>query len=338
MSGGEEVRRIDFEELAARADEFDRLVGASPEIDTFCSSSAWVLPAHAAFAPTADPFVLRAPEGYVALMSVDIVAGGRALVPLEAGWGLACPFVGPEPRPLLEHLATAVLLDRAWDAMLLSGVPVQSRLLTLVRQVLGRRFVLGLGPRAGRCIASLEGGLDGFLERRSVRFRADLRRTDRAAARSGFDYEWVDGLSDAFAVDAFLDRIVSVERRSWKGRTGQGIDRPPSLTFYELMVRRMAQRGVLRAVFVRAGDEDVAFVFGGVMGRRYRGLQVSFDDAWREAGAGKLAHLEIIRRLAAEGVDVYDMGQDMPYKRRWAETVAESVTIVALRGDRSRRS
>jgi hypothetical protein len=337
VSGGEEVRRIGFEELSARADEFDRLVGVSPEIDTFCSSTAWVLPARAAFAPTADPFLLRTPEGYVALMGVDIVAGGRALVPLEAGWGLACPFIGPEPRPLLEHLATAALLDRTWDAMLLSGVPVQSRLLTLVRQVLGRRFVLGLGPRAGRCIAGLEGGLEGFLSRRSPKFRADLRRTDRAAARAGFEYDWVDALPDARAVDAFLDRVVSVERRSWKGRTGQGIDRPPSLTFYELMIRRMAVRGILRAVFVRAGDEDVAFVFGGVIGRRYRGLQVSFDDAWRDAGAGKLAHLEIIRRLAEEGVDVYDMGQDMPYKRRWAETVAESVTIVALRGDRPRR-
>jgi hypothetical protein len=338
LVSGSDVRRIGFDELEARADELDRMVEVSPEIDAFCSSSAWILPAQAAFAPGAAPFVLASPEGFVALMRVDIVAGGRALVPLEAGWGLACPIIGPEPRPLVEHLVDEILADRGWEALLLSGVPVQSRLLSLLRQALHRRFVLGMGPRAGRCIASLEGGVEGFLSRRSAGFRAALRREARAAARAGFEYDWVADLSDPPSAARFLERVLAVERRSWKGREGQGIDRPPSLLFYDRMVRRLAERGQIRAVFVRRGEFDVAYVFGGVLGARYRGLQVSFDADYQAWGPGKLAHLEMIRRLAGEGVSAYDMGQDMDYKHRWAETVAESVTLIALRTGRAPRA
>jgi CelD/BcsL family acetyltransferase involved in cellulose biosynthesis len=85
------------------------------------------------------------------------------------------------------------------------------------------------------------------------------------------------------------------------------------------MLPRLAGRGALRVLFARRGEDDLAFVFGGIFGGVYRGLQVSFDDRFAEESPGVLVHIELLERLCAEGVTGYDLGTDMEYKRRWGE-------------------
>ncbi|HEU4732045.1 MAG TPA: hypothetical protein VFT22_29315, partial [Kofleriaceae bacterium] len=55
-------------DLAAVADDFDREVTVTPEIDRFCSSSAWVLAASSALMPPRAPFSFRSASGYLAAM------------------------------------------------------------------------------------------------------------------------------------------------------------------------------------------------------------------------------------------------------------------------------
>jgi len=310
---------LTFADLDARADELDALVARTPDIDHFCSSTPWILPAQAAFAPQAAPLVWAAPEGLVAMMAIPLEGGVRAAVPLEASWGLASGLIGPEPgrlvEPFLRALRGLAPSGRPRIAVFSGTAPGGAAAKALARA--GARV---LGAATDRVVADLTGGVEAFLARRSAKFRATALRARRAAAARGVTYE--------HARDPALERIIAVEARSWKAAEGAGIDAGPMHDFYRGMLPRLAARGALRVVFVRLGGEDIAFCFGGRVGPLYRGLQVSFDDAHARLSPGVLAHLEMIAGLVTEGAAAYDLGTDMDYKRRWGEPGLRTVAMV----------
>jgi len=325
-----EVLRLSFAQLDAEAVAFDARVAESPDVDLFCSSSAWILPARRVFARGAKPLVLRGEAGYVALATLPLHGGGRAAIPLEATWGLASPFIGPHPEPIVELLApTLVGPDSPADALFLSGLAPEGAAARALAKFCRRRgWFFGLRQRAGRHSASLEDGLDGFYARRSSGFRANARRARRVATREGVEYEVLSQWAGAEQVLSTWSRIQAIERRSWKGLEGFGIDQEPMRGFYRDMILRLSARGALRVVFARLGERDLAFVFGGVFRGTYRGLQVSFDDSHRSLSPGVLVHLEMMEHLVREGVGLYDLGTEMDYKSRWGEQGLETVTAV----------
>lgn len=330
---------LDLEELAARADLFDRAVLASPGIDRFCSSSSWVLPAARALMAPGRPWIFFGPAGYLATVIRRGDGGRRMVQALELAWGLACPLVGPVPAPLAAAAAEVLAeRERDWDLVLLSGLPVGSTLLDAALAQLSARYAVGLGPVTRRHVASLAGGLDGFLARRPRTLRKGLRQARRRAADAGVVFTPQAALGAAAAAGLY-DRILAIERRSWKGRSGAGFDREPMRSFYQRMVLRLAERGQLRCFIAETeggvpnGGRDLAFVLGAVFGDTYRGLQFSFDDEERRLGLGNLAQVHQIASLAERepAVTRYDLGTGGDYKRAWAEQVQDSVVLVARR-------
>src|SRR5262249_59527717 len=95
----------------------DELAEASPELDRFCSSSAWALSAAEAFSPEAAPLIVDAADGMVALLRHP---GGPpdVVTPFEAMWGLGSPFLGPRPDALVDALWGALPRARAVFAFL----------------------------------------------------------------------------------------------------------------------------------------------------------------------------------------------------------------------------
>lgn len=327
-------RRLTFGELDADRAAFDALVAQSPGADRFCSTTDWILPAQRAFAPSAEPFVVGCSDGFVAMMQVRIHEVGAAVVPLEAGWGLASPLVGPDPEPLVAALDELLHRERVrWRILLFSGLPHGGEGMEAVVGRFRRRYFLRLGARAGRCVASLDGGMDGFLRRRSAKFRATLRRARRRAAAAGMAFEYVcpTGPGAEEAAAAAFERAMAIESRSWKGRTGQGVDAGQAREFYRLMTGRLAGRGALRLLFATLDGTDVGYVLGGLRADLYRGLQVSFDQTHADLSPGNVLHAELIERLTLEGVRTYDMGQDMDYKRRWVDEVVNTEALVVER-------
>lgn len=319
---------LTFSELEAQAARVDDLAARTPAIDAFCSSSAWTFPARRAFAPDAEPFVFDAGDCIVALMVVESGNGARVAVPLEAGWGLAAPLLGADPEQAvatLRHMVAA--RPDGLAGVFLSGLSRHAEVWRRLVRGFARDCRLGLGPSCPRRNASLAGGLDGFLGRRSARFRANLRRAWRQAADAGVRFERATGEDDPAALYA---RIQAVEQRSWKGRAGEGIDHGSPRHFYDIMVHHLAGRGSLRAVFARRDGEDLAYVFGGVLADTYRGLQVSYAQSHAEHSPGNLVQLAMIEWLCEEGVGWYDLGTDMPYKKRWAEEGLETHTLALL--------
>jgi len=321
------MESITIYQLRNRADAHYEAVVRTEGIDRFCSSLDWILPAHEAFIPDHPLHLRAAAEGFVSLARGFNPRIGRYLQPLEASWCLASPFVGANIEALIEAFAEECdtrLVD--WDLLYLSGIPPDTPVFRQIVREFGIRHRIGLGHRTRRYVASLDGGLDAWMSRRSSKFRSNLRRSMRLADDEGMTFEWIDRLGPNDGGELY-DRILEVEERSWKGKSGTGILDGGMNTFYRIMLPRLARRDALRVVVARRDERDVAFVFGGLFGGAYRGLQLSYDDDFGRVSLGNLVQWEMIRRLCDEGVHSYDLGSELEYKARWAEDRLETVTL-----------
>lgn len=300
------MKALAQDELERETGAYDAAVRGSEGLDRFCSSHEWVLGARAAWFPRAPSLLLRGANGYALFVRHE-----GMLLPLDTEWGFACPLVGDvagEFADLVEH--------EPWRAILLSGiVPGSRRMLSVIDAF--SRHELRLGPTLRRQVASLEGGLDGYLGRRAGKLRENLRRAARRA--KGITFER----------GGTLERAIAVERRSWKGEAGSGLLVPVMQAFYRELAARLGSR--TRMIFARRDGEDLGFILGGVRDGTYRGFQFSYDQRLKSVSLGGLLQVEQIEDLAAEGVHTYDMGIDLPYKRRWADGPVDTVTIAVVR-------
>lgn len=311
-------------------DAYDELVLATPDVDRFCTSGAWVRAADRHLHPPRDDaLVADHVDGgrHVLALRRLTWTGLRILEPLEANWGLASPLVGPRldvaaPR-LAQHLLGAT---DAWDVLALSGLPTRAPWVEAFGDALARggaRVVRGW-PLV-RHVARLDDGADAWLARRSPRFRRNLRRAARAADARGVTIETAHDLP----VARTCARMQRVEARSWK--RDAALSFRPGASFYGDLAVRLATAGRLRVLFARLDDADVGYCLGGVFGDTYRGLQFSYDEDFAELSLGNLMQRRQIDELVADGVPRYDLGTTADhYKRRWADGTAVSVSLRAV--------
>jgi len=316
-------------DLAACADDFDREVAQTPAIDRFCSSSAWILAATAALMPPRAPFSFKGEAGYFAAMRGVHPAGFPYVEPAELAWGLASPLIGRDAVGIVDEVVPLLAGRRDWQLAIFSGLTVTGPQRRALDATLPARWERRRGQPTIRHVASLEGGIDGFLARRSRDLRKSLRKSLRAASDAGVTFESVRA-SEAEA-NALYERVQAVEARSWKSREGVGISSGPMRAFYGTMLPRLCALGQQRTIFARLRDEDVGYILGAVMVGEYRGLQFSYDAGLAGLGVGGLLQYHQIIELCAEGIARYDLGTEMDYKRRWAEDIMETEMLVIVR-------
>jgi hypothetical protein len=316
-------------DLAAMADDFDREVAHTPAIDRFCSSSAWILAATAALMPPRAPFSFRGEAGYFAAMRGVHPAGFPYIEPVELAWGLASPLIGGDAFGLVDEVVPLLANRRDWQLAIFSGLTVTGPQRRALDATLPARWERRRGQPTIRHVASLDGGIDGFLSRRSRELRKSLRKSLRAAADAGMSFHSVRA-SEADA-NALYDRIQAIEARSWKSREGVGIHAGPMRAFYGAMLPRLCALGQQRTIIARLGDRDVGYILGAVMAGEYRGLQFSYDEDLAQFGIGGLLQYQQVVELCEEGIARYDLGTEMDYKRRWAEDIMETEMLVLVR-------
>ena len=307
------MQALTMTEFAAAAEDFDAAVMATEGIDRFCSSSAWVLSASEALMPPRLPFLYRGRAGWWAGARGLHGTGLSYAEPLELAWGLASPLVGRDAGAVADEAIEVLAAARGLHVAIIAGLAADAPILRAFLAGAPRAWERRWGQPTIRHVASLAGGVDGFLARRSRNFRKALRSAQRAAAAEGL---------------AFEARILAVEERSWKAGEGVGINAGAMREFYERMIVRLAAHGRQRTIFARRGDQDVAYVLGAVFADEYRGLQFSYDAALERLSLGSLCQLHQIEALCAEGLARYDLGTDMDYKRRWAEAQFETGLLV----------
>lgn len=327
------LREFTMEEFEQDAAAFDRVVAVTPDVDPFCSSSRWIIPAAKALMADREPWIFQGASGRVAMMRGRHPEGWHYLEPLEASWGLACPLAGPDADGLAAEFVTLCHQRRSqWNVMLLMGLPEGSLLFKHVAQRLHPYYDLFRGQVTRRKVASLAGGVDGFLGRRTRNFRKALGKSLRKAEAAGIEFHRCDVRSKEQA-EALYQRIIAIETASWKGQDGLGVGIDVGLMreFYALMVPMLARRGELRTIIAQHEGRDVAYVLGGICGRQYRGLQFSFVADHAAYSLGNLCQYHQIVDLAEEGVETYDLGTDMEYKRRWAELDHDTVALIVYK-------
>lgn len=303
----------------------------APCIDGFCSSSLWTIPARDAFHADHEIHTWSDGDGYVALASGRSDQAGPYLMPIEAVWGLGCPIVHPVPHRGARCLAAALQDSKPWQVALLTGLRAESELFHLLAATLTvRRYKLRPTPPTVRHVASLEGGVDGYLSRRRRKFRAGLRRTQRGATERGVALE-AHTLTRGTDVQKHWSRILDVERQSWKSIEGNGVAEGPMAQFAPDVLRRSADRDRALILFATHEGRDIGYLHGALVDGYFRGLQMSFVDDWRPHGIGNLMQFSTIKWLCEDGAHTYDLGGALPYKERWAEQAIETLGLVVSR-------
>ncbi len=342
------MKQISLTELDSRWLEVESAVDVTPSIDPWCSGPDWQIPVATAFAPGAERLLLAAGGGAgFALLADYRGRHGTILGGIEPLWGFGAPIFGRNPADVATELAT--LLDRRhdWQSLFLAGMPPvttdpaagtaaedrsaagagpHSTPTMAVAVALSSLGQVGVAAGITRQVADLSGGYEAWLGRRAARFRRNLRQAAARAARAGVEIE------DATGDPTLFDRLMAVEHRSWKGRERSGITSTEMSTMYRTMIARLAGRGRLNAHIATLDGVDIGYILGGVRARRYRGLQLSYTDEARHLSVGNLLQDHQLRELhRLDLADVYDLGMDFDYKRRWADRAESSVTLVVHR-------
>lgn len=334
---------MEFRTLSGNSPENDpelikawtKAAAASGSPDPFCCTPAWQLAFHESFSPARRVLLETDGTNVFAFAEAAFNSGQVCLAPLESHWFSGCPLLGPSPEKLFARalLFLAHSYRTFLPAVVLSGLETGSLLPVRLEAYFGRMFRFLPQPGSRQRSASLAGGLDGYLSRRSAGFRAAMRKAGRRAAVQGVRFEQVIPESPQEA-DAAYARMLDVEGRSWKGIGRCGMAEPPSREFYRSMLQRLSLYRGARVMFAVREEQDIGFIFGGLCGGHYRGQQFSYDNAWKKFSIGDLLQMEQLARLCDEGVECYDMGMSdhpsMEYKKRWAEDERELCTVILL--------
>lgn len=291
------------------------------QADPFCSGPLWQLSFHAAVSPRRRLHV-RADDGAVlAFAEQPLSDGTAALTPIESHWLFGACLLGKNAPALLEAWL-GESGTRAFSKILISGIRPGGRRAVHLLQRLEKDFRVLHFADGLQCAASLKGGLDGFLARRSANHRQKLGKAMRRARQAGIVFERHAPQTAGEAASLYA-RMLAVESTSWKGIAACGMTEQPARQLYAVLVRNLAHEGLARIMFARHEGTDIGFIFGGKAGSIYRGQQFSYHDAWKRWGIGNLLQVEQIRWLCEEGARRYDMGpldgEAMQYKEHWTE-------------------
>jgi len=299
---------------------WNRAVDIHAHTDPFCCRTEWQLSFHECFAPTRQLLISSTDDSLIAFARHAETTNGSLIEPVEASWLFGCPLLGPDAVPMLQQL----LAEHPNTPVILSGIDLEGELIRVLAATFAGSYDLVHVTSEIACRAELRDGFDGYMSRRSTKHRRSVRNSERRASERGVTFERHSARTSDEAAAVYA-RIIAVEERSWKGIGKCGMNKPPSLQFYNAMLRRMAAQASSRVIFARHDGNDIGFIFGGLCDREpegsiYRGQQFSFDNEWRSSSIGGLLQLEQLRWLCEEGVARYDMGPAMAYKHHWTET------------------
>ncbi len=314
------VAASDYQRWDFADSDWNRLALSTEQLDPCSCLTAWQLSFHDCFSPNRLLLLRQEGESMIAFAEEAHWFDFPVLAPVESHWFFGNPLLGERPLALLVDTLGQLQIHRGfrYPGIFISGIWQQSPLLTNLQNFQALRYEAVQFKSEIQCFASLAGGVDGYLSRRSRKWRQNLRQQQNRARRAGIEFERHQPVSSKQAQEIF-GRMLTVERQSWKGIEQCGMAESPAHEFYLRMLQRLAMSGDARVIFARHGGDDIGFVFGGIGGDFYRGQQFSFIDQWKKYSIGNLLQMQQIQWLCEQSVRRYDMGPLMPYKLNWAE-------------------
>lgn len=311
------MRRISYAEFLARENEVATAAAASPGVSAFCSGPVWLQAAREVFGESI-------PEDQLLIVEEDrtwVILADRSndgvYLPLEFYWLFANPLLGDPAKAwqLLTRVAQTFL--RPGELICLGGVRRDGDLHQIVSShTLSEKAPLGLiqeFPATDSLTINLIDGVDAWLTRRSRKFQKSLRQAHRPD-----DIEIED--ARCHDPDALFERVLSIQRDTAKWAGGDDIFQiEPYPRFYKAIMEKLSLRRELRILFARRQDQDLGYIFGGILGTVYRGLQMSYRSSAQPWAIGNLLQVENLKRCAEENIQTYDFGMPAEYKLRWTD-------------------
>jgi len=303
-------------------------------IDPFCSLTPWQLSFHEIFEPNRKLLIKESSDSILTLAEKSFDNGSVSLTPIEDHWLFASNFIGPNAIDLLSESLGDLerYYDQDFPPVFISGIQFNDS--DILRQI--QKNLLTFFPNARKfteteqCAASLAGGVDGFLSRRSSKHRRNLKKQANKVKKMNVQFERhipssIEEVTNLYA------RMINVELRSWKGLEQCGMAESPSKEFYEVLLQKLSSSKGSRVILARHEEKDIGYIFGSMAARVYRGQQFSFDAKYHSYSIGNLLQLEQVTWLCEEGASRYDLGPLMEYKKHWTEEVVTNHTVVLLR-------
>jgi CelD/BcsL family acetyltransferase involved in cellulose biosynthesis len=321
------MNRLTLAEFRARAEEFAAAVADTPGVCEFCSSPLWQLAARrhlqAANAQVEDTFLVERDGAWLVFAGQE---PSGIYFPLEASWMFGCPLAGAAED------SVALLRDAAREESQRRGHPLAFFIGGLVVDGVVHRALQALRPVSrhwreypGMDVMQIDlgDGFEAWMERRSKKFRRSLR----ALAGTLPGLEILDlSKNDP---DEIFARILAIQQASYKWQEGTDIFQMPGYAaFYRELLEGLHATGGLRVLMARRDGIDLAHIFGGVAGKTYRGLQMSYLEEVRDLSLGNRLQLENLRRCADAGITIYDLGMHAPYKERWADRWEKRIGVL----------
>ena len=308
---------------------------STKQADPFCCTPDWQLSFHEAYSPNRRLLIEETSDCTIAFAEKFFSPRNVYLTPIEPNWFFGCPLLGRYAVELLSEAMSyfARRYRSCYPKILISGIRPGGTLCRRLLQTFDRNFNISFHSEVLQCMASLAGGIDGYLSRRSANHRSKLKKGARRAREHGISFERISPSSFKEA-ESVYSRMLHVEQASWKGIGQCGMAKPPEKQFYATMMRRLSVSQKGRIIFAKHETKDIGFIFGGMAGNIYRGQQFSYDDAWKHYSLGNLMQIEQIKWLCEEGAKRYDMGMGpltgprMEYKSHWTEQKAKIQTWI----------
>ncbi|MEM1009499.1 MAG: GNAT family N-acetyltransferase [Myxococcota bacterium] len=310
-----------------RAD-FEEAVLKTQDISKVCSAYHWQHAAYYFLDPSRQLFVVNR-DGYWFVSCVGPIQRFKyVLQPLEMRWAFGCPLVGEDPYQAALFVEEVLRQHSMWDMAIFTGLPEFGELEQQLSKTLGKFYTCELFEGSHCDQARIEQGLDMWLSRRSRSFRANLRRSARRAQEQ--DIRFVPPEPEECG-ETLFQRIMRIETQSWKSQSKQSIYQSPMYhNFYRELCVQMSLDQSLHVLFAKQHDRDIGYVYGGVLGPIYRGFQLTYDEEFAPLGIGNLLQWEMLQRLADEYMELYDLGMEMDYKKKWADQLQRFRTLLVF--------
>jgi hypothetical protein len=238
------------------------------QVDPFCCLTYWQLSFHEAFNPHRRLLIKESSGNVIAFAEKVFSEDSVFITPIEPHWLFGTPLLGPDSVDLLSDTIGDIeyFYGSNFPTIVISGIAPNGVLYQKLQKQFSSKFEFSHHSSGLQCAASLAGGLDGFLSRRSSNLRRNLKKKTKLAANSGISFERFSPSTELEA-ERIYSRMISVELASWKGTGRCGMAEPPARQYYEIMLKRLALSKNARIILAQHDGNDIGFIFGGMAGK-----------------------------------------------------------------------
>ena len=253
-------------------------------------------------------------------MTKFLGAGRRELAPLTELYSGRCGFLlrsgSPDHlRQLLRFLHAEI---RDWDRFSFTLVD-DSASDRAFRAVSSRENypIRKVGTYESPFI-SLSGCWERYFNGLRKQFRYNLRSGDAKLTSLGSSSFKIYRQKES--VGEFLQKILEIERSSWKETAGSSVTAEPRQeNFYKIFTPIAAENGWLRGAVLELDGVPIAYNYGLMFEGICCCLKTSYSEKLKSLGPAQITMYKLLKALCAtEDITAYDwMGRCEPFKMRW---------------------